>query len=629
MARFKKRKLSKKEAAAIKKQEDFSAADREDFPLEQTKVQSKSRKMIVLPPVVSVKELSSKMDLPVTTIISALMKNGVLANINQSVDFDTAQIIGDDLGFDIEAVKGEEVIVETEKSESIVDQKNLLSRPPIVAIMGHVDHGKTSLLDKIRSSNIAAGESGGITQHISAFQIKVNSKKAKGRLITFIDTPGHEAFSAMRSHGTAITDIVILIVAADDGVMPQTIEVIEQSKKNNVPIIVAINKVDKPAADPNKVKQQLTEYQLTPEEWGGETIFVETSAETGKGIDDLLEAIAIFADMKNYRANPNEKATGVVIESFMQKGSGPVATILIENGSLKKGDPIVIGNQWGRVRILQDTLEKDIDSALPGMPIRIAGLRGLPNFGDRLLVVESEKEAKNQAQIDLHQPQAIDFVSARRLSSDDQTEDKVVELNLVVKADVKGSLGAIKKLFNDINHPEVKIKIVHEGIGPISESDVNMAKASSAIVVGFRVKILAVARKLAELEAVKIYHQTIIYDLLKKIKEEMSVLLPAETVEETLGKLKVLAIFRYDKKKTIFGGIVEEGEINRKDRIKILRGQKEIYRGEIKALRHGKDETSSVGSGSECGISVDGLVDVIKDDLAIAFKEQIIKKVVE
>jgi translation initiation factor IF-2 len=433
----------------------------------------------------------------------------------------------------------------------------------------------------------------------------------------------------MRSHGTAITDIVILIVAADDGVMPQTIEVIEQSKKNNVPIIVAINKIDKPAADPNKVKQQLAEYQLTPEEWGGETIFVETSAETGKGIDDLLEAIAIFADMKNYQANPDEKATGVVIESFMHKGSGPVATILIENGSLRKGDPVVIGNQWGRVRILQDTLEKDIDLALPSMPIRIAGLRGLPNFGDRLLVVESEKEAKNQAQIDQRQPQTVDFVSARRLSSDDQIEDKVVELNLVVKADVKGSLGAIKKLFNDINHPEVKIKIVHEGIGPISESDVNMAKASSAIVVGFRVKILAVAKKLAELEAVKIYHQTIIYDLLKKVKEEMSVLLPPETIEKTVGKLKVLAIFRYDKKKTIFGGIVEEGEINRKDQIKILRGQKEIYRGEIKALRHGKDEASSVSSGSECGISVDGLVDVLKDDLAIAFKEEIIKKIVE
>lgn len=625
MARFQKRKLSKKEASAIKKQEGQVSR----FSDTQTTVKApkKVKKQIEVPAVVSVKDLSDIMALPVTSIISALMKNGVLANINENIDFLTAQIIGDDLGFEIVEKKEEKTNIAQQKIE--VTGKKLTTRPPVVAIMGHVDHGKTSLLDKIRRANVVAGESGGITQHISAFQVEVTLKKNEKRQITFIDTPGHAAFTTMRSHGTAITDMVVLIVAADDGVMPQTVEVIEQAKSNNVPIIVAVNKVDKPGADINKVKQQLVEHGLTSEEWGGETIVVEVSAKTGQGIDKLLESIALFADLKNYQADETEQATGVVIESHMHKGSGPLAILLVENGTLRKGQSVVVGKYWGKVRILTDTLDRPIAEAKPSTSVRMAGLNGLPTFGDRLLVVKSEKEAKDQAE-KYREQAASDFVSAKKIvSSESEGNVKVYEFNLVVKADVKGSLEAIKQTLNAISHPELKLQIVHEGIGAVSESDVNMASTSKALLLAFRVSVMGAAKRLAELEKVMIKSYDVIYDLIDDVKARMSEILPPERRIVETGKLKVLATFRFDRKITIFGGMIESGELKRNDLIKIMRGEKEVYSGKIETLRSGKDEVVEAKSGSETGVSVAGMIDVLKDDELIAYRIDEIKRTVE
>lgn len=620
MARFQKRKLSKKETSAQKRQADLVDPNAVS---ESTEPKVVVKKTVAIPKVVSVKELAEITNLPVTTVIGALMKNGVLANINENVDLETAQIIGDDLGFEIVEKIEDTNIVKEVKEVSI--SKSLVPRPPVVAIMGHVDHGKTSLLDKIRATDVAAGESGGITQHITAFQVNVNHGKVKNRLITFIDTPGHAAFTTMRSHGTAITDIVVLIVAADDGVMPQTIEVIEQAKSNNVPIIVAINKVDKPGADPMKAKQQLLEHGLNPEEWGGDTVVVEVSAKTGKGIEELLESLALFADLKEYKADPTEDASGVVIESRMRKGSGPLAVVLVENGTLKPGQTVVIGGNYGKIRMLEDTLGKKITQALPSTPVRIAGLNGLPTFGDRLQVVGSEKEARNEA-LKHHQVQTHDFVSAKKIVSEENATQ--LEFNIIIKADVQGSLEAIKQSLNSISHPEIKVKIVHEGIGAVSESDVNMAKATGAVVLAFRVQVLALSKRIAELEKVKISSYEVIYDLIDAVKAEMSEALPPEVLEIETGKLKVLAIFRYDKKKTIFGGMVEEGEIKRSDKIRVLRGEKEIYVGQVEVLKQGKEEAPVAVSGSECGISVSGPVDVMENDTVVAFHTEERDKVV-
>jgi len=622
MARFVKRKLSKKEESANRKKESIEAV-RVLNTTESTVEAVKEKKEVEIAEVISVKDFSEAINMPVTTVISNLIKNGVLANINENIDFGTAQIVGDDLGFTIiKKSQSAGPIKEIQISDS---SKKLTLRPPVVAVMGHVDHGKTSLLDKIQESNVAAGESGGITQHISAFQAKVKIGKEL-RAVTFIDTPGHAAFTTMRAHGTAITDIVVLIVAADDGVMPQTIEVIEQAKGNNVPIVVAINKIDKPDADLHKVMQQLADNGLTPEEWGGETIVVKVSAKTGEGVDKLLESILLLADVKEYKADPEEMATGVVIESHMHKGSGPLAIVLIENGTIEKGDPIVVGSFSGRVRILKNSFDHDIESAGPSTPVRIAGLNGLPTFGDRLLVVAVEKEAKNQAEMH-RQRENQDFVTSKRIDNDgSQAENKVIDFNIVLKADVGGSLEAIKQSLNAISHPELNLKIVHEGIGSVSESDVNIARASHALLLAFRVTVTGVAKRMAELEKVVVSSYDVIYDLLDEVKKQISELLPPEVVETETGRLKILATFRFEKKRTVFGGIVESGELKRNDNIRILRGEKEVWAGKIEELRSGKDIAASVSSGSECGVSIADMVDVLKDDTVTAFTISEVKK---
>ncbi|MFA4996315.1 MAG: translation initiation factor IF-2 [Patescibacteria group bacterium] len=631
MARPPKRKLSKKEQKAADKMPDFGK-DKFSINYQKEVKTETTKKKIKLPSIVSVKDFAEIAGLPVTKIITELMKSGVLATINETIDFDTASIIGDDLGLEISLA--EEAEEKHKTVEEKVDKKNLELRPPVVTIMGHVDHGKTTLLDNIRKAHVAEGESGGITQHITAYQVTLEdtkNKNLKNRTITFIDTPGHAAFAAMREHGTAITDMVVLIVAATDGVMPQTAEVIEDSKVNNVPIIVAINKVDVPDADIMKTKQQLSEYELIPEEWGGKTVMVEISAKTGQGVDDLLEMILLQADLMELKADPKDEATGIVIESHMQKGAGAMALVLIENGTLKKGDPVAIGSSYGRIRILKDTLNKPIEKAGPSFPVNIAGLKSLPNFGDRLLAFRNEKMAKETAEKFRKSDVKIKVATAKRygMEEEGEKEQKHYDFNIILKSDVHGSLEAIKKLLGEVDTQEASIKIISEGVGSISESDVTLAKATHACVIGFRVKRLDAAKKIAEKEKVSIQTFDIIYELIDKIKKDIAAILPLEIIEEEIGSGDVLGIFRDDRKGFVAGGKVEKGKIAVGDEIKIFQGKNEKYRAKIVSLRREKSEVKECESGSECGFGLPAGANVAVGDTYVAFKtirkERVIK----
>lgn len=620
MAKPRFRKLSKKEAKASLKKPQFVERERDEaIP----KPVAEKRK-IALPEVVSVKEFAELAGIPVTNIIAELMKNGVLANINQTIDFDTAAIIGDDLNLEIIREEQHEEAESTKKEEEEEDSGKLAPRPPVVAIMGHVDHGKTSLLDFIKKSHVAESESGGITQHITAYQVTLEHLKnenLKHRTITFIDTPGHAAFSAIREHGAAITDIAVIIVAANDGVKPQTVEVIKAAKASNVPIIIAINKVDLPDADVMKTKQQLAEYDLVPEEWGGKTVMVEISAKTGQHVDELLEMILLQADLMDLKANPDTNAVGVVIEAQMQKGTGAVARVLIENGTLIKGDPIAIGGSYGKVRILENFAKKSIECAGPGTPVRVAGLKSVPNFGDKLIVFNSEKEAKEAAGKAELATTALHIATARRMTKGDEEDGaKGKELKVVIKADAKGSLEAIKKSLSEIASKEVILAIISEGIGPIAESDVTLAKAVGGIVAGFRVKILGAAKKIAETEKVLVKTYDVIYQFVDEVRALMSDLLPPEIIEEELGSGPVLAIFRDDKKGFVAGGRVEKGRIMLGDKIKFLQNDKEKYRAAVLSLRKEKGEAKEVKSGSECGFGLSPFAKVAVGDSWITFK---------
>lgn len=630
MAKPIKRKLSKKEQRAEKKAPSL-ALKKTTAPREITE---EKKKKVFLPSIISVKEFADISGLPVTKIITELMKNGVLATINETIDFDTASIIGDDLGLLIVRKEDSSEGPAEQKLEDKVDKKNLELRPPVVTIMGHVDHGKTTLLDKIREAHVAEGESGGITQHISAYQVTLKdtkNKSIKNRTITFIDTPGHAAFTAMREHGAAITDIVVLIVAATDGVMPQTIEVINQAKQQNVPVIVAINKVDVPDADVMKTKQQLSEHELVPEEWGGSTVMVELSAKTGQNIDSLLEMILLQADLMELKADPKSEATGIVIESHMQKGAGAMALVLVENGTLKKGDAIAIGSVYGRVRIIMDTLDKPITSAGPSFPVQIAGLKSLPSFGDRMLAFTNEKMAKETAQKYQRSDLKIKVATAKRYGTDVEQEQgmKKYDFNIVLKTDVDGSLEAVKKLFSEIDTQEAVIKIISEGVGAISESDVTLAKATNAHVIGFRVRQMDSAKKIAEKENVSVKTFEIIYELVDQVKKDIAAILPLRIIEEELGVGNILAIFRDDRKGFVAGGKVEKGKLTVGDEIKILQNNNEKYRANITSLRKEKNEVKEVESGTECGIGLPSGANVAVGDTFIAFKTIEKERVIE
>jgi translation initiation factor IF-2 len=602
-----------------------------DF-VEPKKVEKEEKisKTITIDGALSVKDFAAKTELPVTEVISTLMKNGMLATVNDLIDIETAQIIGDELGVKVDEESAEDIL-DKPKTNLEVDTSKLVTRPPVVTIMGHVDHGKTTLLDKIRETHVVESESGGITQHISAYQVKFNSSKNKNlgdRTITFIDTPGHAAFSSLRSHGAAITDIVVLIVAANDGVKPQTVEVIEQAKKHNVPIIVAINKVDLPGADVMKVKQQLGEYELVPEEWGGKTVMVEVSALTGKGIDNLLEMILLQADIMDLKADRLASAVGIVIEAHMHKGAGALALILVENGTLHRGDFVQIGDTWGKVRILENFTGESIESASPSCPVRVAGLKSVPEFGERLVVFESEREAKDAASMIQKRTTTAHFTTAKKISEDEEGEEKITDFPLVVKADVTGSLEALKKMILAIKTPGLNTKIVADGVGAISESDISIAKATGAKVVGFRVNILGLAKKIAEKDTIEIIQKSVIYEVEDELKKIISDVLPPVISEEKLGEGKILAIFREDKKGTVIGAKLDDGKASRGDEIKILQDGNEKWRGKVITLRREKNEVSDIDAGTEFGIGLEPYAKVANGDSIEIFVTKSEKRVV-
>lgn len=619
---FKKRKLSKKEQKALDKKGHVIESEQNDL----TKPEIKTKKKISIPEVIRVKDFAEIAQLPVTEVISELIKNGVLANLNENIDFDTAVIIGEDLG--IEVTKGEETDLQsngTNKTEKL-NSKNLCTRPPVVTIMGHVDHGKTTLLDKIREAHVAEGESGGITQHISAYNIEIPDpeNKKKTRPITFVDTPGHSAFSAMRSHGASIADIVVLIVAANDGVMPQTIEVIKQSMSQNIPIIVAINKVEMPDADVMKVRQQLSEYEIIGEDWGGKSTIVEISAKNGQGIDQLLEMIILQSDLLELVADPDVPATGIIIESHMHKGAGALAVILVENGTLHIGDPITVGPVYGKVRILEDFQQRAIQSAGPSMPVRVAGFKSLPKFGERLVAFESEKEAKESAKKYLERSSIRKFAAAKTIHSDNQGA-KI--LNIIIKADVNGSLEAIKKSLSEIKHPDIKIKYISEGVGAISESDASMALATGAIIMGFRVAILLPAKKIIEKEKISAVSYDVIYELVDDVKKLLEEILPPIIKETETARGEILAEFRNDKKTVVIGAKITEGTLTDGNTIKIIdENNNELWRGKIESLRREKEKVTSVDAGFEAGIGLPPGAKYSVGDKVVAIKVEEIRQ---
>jgi len=590
-----------------------------------------SPKKIQIPATITVKKFGEILGLPVNQVITELMKNGILATINEKVDYETAAIIASDLGFEAEEDTSEigdtltlEKLLEICKKEK-AGQENLEKRPPIVTILGHVDHGKTTLLDTIRKSSVAQGESGGITQHISAYQVK-----KKGQLITFVDTPGHEAFSAMRERGVSIADIAILVVAADDGVRPQTKEVIEYLLNKKVPTVVAINKVDKPEADVMRVKKELSEHGIQIEEWGGQVVCNEISAKTGKGIDDLLDSILLVTEVEDFEANAKRDALGIVLESHLDPQKGPVATILVKTGTLKEGQDIVAGKTFGRVRRMEDFMGKKITSASPSTPLSLIGLNGTPNTNDILQVSVSKSAAKNRLLENLSNAGentggATPLNSQKIYKSIDN--ENIKKLNIILKGDVQGSLEAIDQILSEIKSDKVAVDYIGTGIGNITESDVRLAAASDAVVFGFNIEITPVAKRMAESQKVEVKNYKIIYELVEEIKKRLIALLPEETERTDLGKLKILAIFKHGKQDMILGGKVTTGKMVNNTLLEALRNDAVIGRGKLSNLQQNKINTDEVTAGNECGITFLGETKLKEGDTLICFKEEIKKKV--
>ncbi len=585
------------------------------------------KKIVRIPSRVSVKKLSEILGLPVGIIIGELMKNGILATINEQVDFETASIVAQYLGFEVEEkVSLEEGIMTLEKLlEALKREKeegeNLRSRPPVVTILGHVDHGKTTLLDKIRKTSVAAKESGGITQHISAYQVK-----KRGKLITFVDTPGHEAFSAMRERGVSLADIAILVVAADDGVRPQTKEVIEYLLEKKIPTIVAINKIDKPEANISRVKEELGKNGIMVEEWGGQVLCSEVSAKNNVGIDKLLENILLLTEIEDFKADYKREALGVVLESHLDPKKGAVATILIKTGTLKEGQDIVVGKIFGRVRRLEDFSGKRLSEALPSMPVSIFGLSATCQTNDVLQAVSSRAAAK----IKSHQSQNLEnglkkdetisnFQKIRKRIND----EKIKKLKIVLKADVQGSIEAIEQILSEIKSEEIGIDYIYLGVGNITESDIRQAKNSQATLFGFNVEITPVAKRLAEAGEVEIKSYKVIYELVEEIKVRLSALLPPLVERLDFGKLKVLAIFKNGKRDMIVGGKVVSGKIVNHSLIEVMRNENVIGKGKLVNLQQNKIDIDEVIENKECGITFEGETKIKEGDLLISYKEEI------
>ncbi|AYO30510.1 translation initiation factor IF-2 [Biomaibacter acetigenes] len=573
------------------------------------------KKVITIPDKISVKELGKTINIEPVQIIKKLMDFGLMVNINAEIDFESAKKLIEEFGFEAEQEKKQYIDEQPEEDEDTGDKK---PRPPVVTVMGHVDHGKTSLLDAIRQTNVTAHEAGGITQHIGASQVEVN-----GKSIVFLDTPGHEAFTAMRARGAKVTDIAILVVAADDGVMPQTVEAINHAKAAGVPIIVAVNKIDKPDANPERVKQQLAEYNLIPEEWGGDTIFVNVSAKTKTGIDQLLEMILLVAEMAELKANYTSRAKGVIIEAKLDKGRGPVATVLVQKGTLKVGNGVVAGTAYGKIRALFDSRGKKIKSAGPSIPVEVLGLSEVPNAGDILRAVANEKEAKAIAESKKMVQKETEFATPQKISLNQLFEKmqkgEVKELNIILKADVQGSIEALKQALEKCSTNEVQVKIIHGGVGAINESDVMLAAASNAIIIGFNVRPDSNAKKIAEKEHIDIRTYRIIYDVIDDIQSAMKGMLEPEFEEVVLGRAEVRALFKVPTIGVVAGCFVTEGKITRNASIRVLRQGVVVHEGKIASLKRFKDDVREVVSGYECGIGLEKFNDIKEQDVLEAF----------
>ncbi|SHN16687.1 translation initiation factor IF-2 [Gracilibacillus kekensis] len=584
------------------------------------KEQPKEPSKITYSGTLTVSELADKLNKETNEIIKKLLFLGVMATKNQDLDEDALELICGEYGVEVE----QEVEVDKADLSTYIEEENadkLKERPPVVTIMGHVDHGKTTLLDSIRHTKVTAGEAGGITQHIGAYQVRENDKK-----VTFLDTPGHAAFTSMRSRGAQVTDIAILVVAADDGVMPQTIEAINHAKAAEVPIIVAVNKMDKEGANPDRVMQELTEYELVPEDWGGETIFVQLSALKGEGIDDLLEMILLVAEVEELKANADRRANGTVIEAQLDKGRGSVASLLVQNGTLKVGDPIVVGHTFGRVRAMVNDLGKRIKSAGPSTPVEITGLNDVPQAGDQFVVFKDEKQARQIGEMRQQKQIEEKRGSQSRVSLDDLFEQikqgDIKDINVILKADVQGSVEALAASLKKIDVEGVKVNIIHTGAGAIKESDIILASASNAVVIGFNVRPDNNAKKAAESEKVDIRLHRVIYKAIEEVEAAMKGMLDPEFEEKVIGQVEVREIFKVSKIGTIAGAYVTDGKVTRDAGIRLIRDGVVIYEGEIDTLKRFKDDVKEVAQNYECGITIKNYNDIKEGDVIEAYVMQ-------
>ena len=581
---------------------------------------------IEFPPALSVRELSDLLKVSPVDVIKRLIRTGIMANINQVIDFKTAAAIATDLGFEPRlkrrvAGKSNRLSEANRQSAQKADQTTgLLPRPPVITIMGHVDHGKTKLLDAIRKSNVVDSEAGGITQHIGAYQVDFNGQK-----ITFLDTPGHEAFTAMRARGAQVTDITVLVVAADDGVMPQTLEAIDHARAAGVPIVVAINKIDKPGANPDRVKQQLAEVGLVVEDWGGDTVSVSVSAKENKGISDLLENLMVVAELEELKADPNKPAEGTVIEAEMDRTRGALFTVLVSSGTLKEGDIIVVGENWGRVKAMFNDAGKRVKRATPSTPVEVLGLSNVPQVGDVMTVVGNEKAAAAQIE-KRHQEIDAETAVSRTVSLsnvfDQISKGKVKELGIILKTDVQGSIEPIKTSLEKLSSDEIKVRVVHSSTGNVNESDIMLAVASKLVIIGFNTGAEPGAKSSAEREGVSLRFYNIIYNMVDDVTKALKGMLAPTFIEVIEGHGEVRAVFTAGKTEKVAGAYITEGKVTRNSSIRILRGKQKIHQGTISSLRRFKDDVKEVATGLECGIGVEGFSDFQVGDILEFFRNE-------
>jgi translation initiation factor IF-2 len=598
------------------KKQESTTAQEENTP--ETDGAVKALRFVTLPPTVTVKQMADLLKVSPVEVIKQLMRNGVMANINQAVDYDTAAVVVSHFGFE---AKKQPMLAKIKRPVSVTGEK-LHPRPPVITIMGHVDHGKTSLLDAIRQSNVIATEAGAITQHIGAYQVEVNSRK-----ITFLDTPGHEAFTAMRARGTQVTDISVLVVAADDGVMPQTVEAIDHARAANVPIVVALNKIDKADANPDKVKRQLSDLGLVIEEWGGDTICVPISAKKKQGISDLLENLLLVADMLELKVEHDVAAEGVVIEARLDKSRGPVATLLVQKGILKPGDNLIVSNTWGRIKAMFNDLGKQIKKAEPSTPVEVLGLNAVPLAGDLFKVAANEREARTALEKQKDSQQKV-ATRARPLGLSDLSTQistgQIKELNIILKTDVQGSIEPIRDSLEHLGDEKIKVRIIHYGSGGITEGDVLLALASKGIIIGFNSRPESGAQRLAETEGISIRYYSVIYELVKDVEKALKGMLEPTYTEVTEGQAEVIAIFESGKKGKIAGASVKEGKIKRDAFARVIRKGEPIHESRIVSLKRFKEDVKEVATSFECGLRIEGFSDFQIGDIIQTYRQEIV-----